>query len=451
MHPVNQANDNTIRPQNPACPVGDTDEAKGGQTVKPNGQEGVLVTPPLQKYMPPDGTPYTVLHTGFDTIHLSIEANLPHDMFETLLAETQRADDDGEPVLTHINGVQMHVKPHGGKGYALLCNTGDFGAAFAFKTPNAKDPWGVRLIIGSKALAVGDLGRVRAHIDLVCDALGIRYDDHQVSLSRVDICTDIWAPDFTLNPRHFVTHSNTRHGSYADSDSFAVHGTSGRTGSVTLGSSARKQVTIYDKRAEVTAKRKAYWWTIWQGNIDRMIAQGDLPQGTTLDPKDATASRIWHIEFRAGKPALRQWDIKTWSQLFTCYGDLVQKMGLATRYADPQGGETNRSRWPNHPIWEVALHSFAQDLAEMRANVDPSAVKQVDRAAHIDLIVKQSLGCTVTIAALQGVTFDNLEGHIGKTCQVMQSKLRANPDHYAKQLQRAKDRYVFKSPSDMHR
>ncbi|MBT0957915.1 hypothetical protein IV417_10980 [Alphaproteobacteria bacterium KMM 3653] len=58
----------------------------------------------------------TVLHRGFDTLALAVRANIPAELFEYLEAEKDRADQERREVLIDYNGVQLHLKAHGGNG-----------------------------------------------------------------------------------------------------------------------------------------------------------------------------------------------------------------------------------------------------------------------------------------------------------------------------------------------
>ncbi|SEL28411.1 hypothetical protein SAMN05443999_104261 [Roseovarius azorensis] len=104
------------------------------------------------------------------------------------------------------------------------------GAQWAFKKPNPKDPWGIRVILGSAFLATLGLGAARAHLDIVLERLGIRARPEDISISRVDYCVDILAPpEFVLDPEAFIMHSSTRRRDNIANTDMAVSGKSGRT------------------------------------------------------------------------------------------------------------------------------------------------------------------------------------------------------------------------------
>ena len=72
-----------------------------------------------------------------------------------------------------------------------------------------------------------------------------------------------------------------------------------------IGKMPGREVTVYDKRADLIAKGKPEWWTIYN---DLRKADGK----PVLDPTDRASSQIWRVEVRAGKDHLKdRWGITT--------------------------------------------------------------------------------------------------------------------------------------------
>ena len=167
-------------------------------------------------------------------------------------------------VLPRMNGARLSWSwrgspfccRHGGAGYRFILKGGQDGATWFFKKPNVKDKWGIRLSFGSFFMATHGLGAAKAHVDHVTAKLGIRFGTDDVSISRADFCVDVLAPDFTLNPEHFVMHSASGRRDHITAEDIAVHGKSGRVTSVTIGGTRNRQVIVYDKRAEVITHKK---------------------------------------------------------------------------------------------------------------------------------------------------------------------------------------------------
>jgi len=448
-------NMNPIRPQNPSRPAGGASAANDNNPPS-NGRShrGVIVAPPSRNTSVP---PMTLLHRGFDYLALAIKAHIPEDLFNYLEAEKERADDERRTVVIDYNGVTLHLKPHGGSGYRFLLQGGSDGAQWAFKKPNPKDLWGIRLTFGSDFMAMHGLGAAKAHVEHVTSRLGIRYSPDDVSISRVDFCADVLAPDFELKPDQFVMHSNAGRRDFVTGMDQSVHGRSGRVTSVTVGNICNRQVIIYDKREQVITTGKTQWWAIWNHTL-RKIDGGAVPYVTLhregslpmymlpneLDPSDASQSRVWRVEMRAGKTLLKdRWGIRTWAQLFERFGDLCRETGELVRYTDPAPGDTNRARWPNHLLWDIAAAEINDDLHEMRSGADPNPMKEVHREQHISTIFRNILGCSITLAALRDKQVPDLPDVITDLAQQMQDEVKANPAKTERQLREAQERYVF--------
>ena len=379
-----------------------------------------------------------ILHKGFDTITLAIKANIPHDLFDFLVAEKELAEAERAPRPISYGGADFDLQPHGGSGYAFLLTGGPMDVRWAFKKPNSKDPWGTRVTVGSTLLATQGLGFVRAHLDKTLTRLGIRYLAEHISLSRVDFCVDVLAPDFDLTPENFVLHSHSNRADHITPDAeMRSNGKSGRFTSVTAGKMPGRQVIIYDKRREVIDRRKLIWWDIWNASRD---ALGEAP----LDPKDRDASQVWRIELRAGKNLLKdRWNIRTWADFDKKFGDLIAETFEKVRYAEPDPSDTNRARWPNHAIWDLVSAVAEDDLQEMRSYLDVDKVKSVHKADHIKLIMTLMIGNATTLAAMEGTTEEDLTDYMIKLGKRLKDDIHTNPSRAANKLSEAKARYRF--------
>ncbi len=218
-----------------------------------------------------------------------------------------------------------------------------------------------------------------------------------------------------------------------------------------------RQVIIYDKRAQIIATNKPHWWDIWNHTF-RAIKHEKPPYITLhrdqaspmytipyeLDPSDPDQSRVWRVELRAGKTLLKEtWGIRTWADLFDKLGDLFRHTGEVIRYTDPASTDPNRARWSNHILWETACAEMNDDLTEMRSGVDPNPLKEVHREQHIATIFRNVLGCSITLAALEGKEPADLPDFFEATAQKMKDAVQSDPAKTERQLREAKERYVF--------
>lgn len=420
----------TPRPQNQSCPA-------GGAIAGDAAQRGVIVAPPSGNTDHGNGGQMRILHQGFDRLEVAIEANVTHKTADLMQAAKDQAEEAGHAVPFTHGGADLDIQPHGGGGYRYLLRGGTLDASFAIKKPNPRDAWGIRVMIGSELLATQGLGHARAYIAKTLARLGVQFGAHQVSIGRADYCVDVLAPGFELIPDRFVMHS---HASRADHmEHMRSHGKSGRYSSVTVGKNPGRQVIIYDKRAEVIAKRKPIWWDIWNANLAR---EGAL----LLDPQDRSA-QVWRIEVRAGKACLKdRWAIRQWAEFDALFGDVVAEALDKVRYCSPARGDANRARWGLDPIWALVRDAMGDDLLDMRSHVDPDHVRYVERDAHTRLIFAQLLGLATTHAALEGVTAQGLPAHASGLGAALREAVESAPEPTAKRLDDAKARYRFLSP-----
>jgi len=379
-----------------------------------------------------------ILHRGFDRLELSIEANIPPELFEYLDPIREEAEDARESRAVNYGGADFDLLPHGVQGYRFILQSGPLPVTWFFKKPNARDPWGIRIVVGSLMLAIRGLGYVRTHIANTLERLGVRYGPRQVSIGRTDFCVDILAPEFELTPENFVIHSHSNRADHLTPEDHTLsNGKSGRFTSVTVGKMPGRQVTIYDKRLEVTDKRKPIWWELWNENRK---SEGLPP----LDPKDRSESQIWRVEVRAGKRIMKdRWGITTWEDFDAKFGDVIAEAFEKIRYCEPDPTDTNRARWPNHEIWDMAKVDSDTDLSEMRSHVAASAVKEVHKADQIKMILALALGNCTTLAALEGVESDELQGYMVDVGQRLRMEIQADPERAANKLSKAKERYRF--------
>lgn len=379
-----------------------------------------------------------VVHRGFDMLALSIQANISPELFAELDAARERAEETRDDVPFSYGGADFDIKGHGGHGYRFILQGGPLDATWSIKKPNPRDPWGIRIVVGSTFLATQGLGMARAYIDKTLARLGIKYQAHQVSIARANFCVDILAPDFELIPDHVVMHSHANRADHLSiADAITSNGKSGKFTSVTAGKMPESQVIIYNKRREVIDKQKPIWWDIWNANLARDGLR-------TLDPQDTKQSQVWRVEIRAGKDLLKdRWQVTTWAELDALFGDIVAEAFAKVRYCTPHPTDTNRARWPNAPIWDLAQAETQGDLNELRSHVDPEKVRYVHRQEHIRLMMAQVIGNATTLGALEGVQDAELPDYVTGLADRMAMALEDDPERAGMKLEAARARYQF--------
>jgi hypothetical protein len=376
-----------------------------------------------------------VIYRGFDGLDVSFAAQIPDELCKELEAAKQHAQEFRQSTPINWNGVRMLVAKSGALGgYSFLASTGELGATWFFKRPNARDPWGIRVSCNSFNLAANGLGGARSELHRTLELLGVRMSVQPESIGRVDYAVDFLAPEFVLSPDQFVMHSNANRADHIDAPEVICNGRSGRVTSVTIGKMPGSQVIIYDKRAEVIAKRKVGWWEIW--NAAR--ANVGLPR---LNAEVPGESRVWRVELRAGKRHLKdRWNIKTWADLDDRFANVISRIVTTVRYADPTA-DSNRSRWPDSDLWTRVRSETAKDLFEMRQWTDAGLLKRIQKDAHDKLLAVQIAGLVTSRAALREVEVSDLPAFAIATGEEIAREIRSSPTRFDQKLTRAKGRY----------
>lgn len=381
-----------------------------------------------------------VVYREFDGLDVAFKGRIPPDLLSVLEEARDRAVKQMQPVIVTHRGMPLEVAETGARGgYAFRCDTGPDGAIWFFKRPKVGDPWGVRVSVKSLALALYGLGGVRARLYRFMETMGIVVAPCGESIGRVDYAVDILAPTFALLPDNFVMHSHASRADHIEPEPMVRHGTSGRVTSVTVGKMPNRQVIVYDKRREITDRRKVYWWEIW--NAARQ-ARGEAP----LDPKDRDGSRVWRVELRAGKEHLKRcWGGKSWAHLDDQLGSLLLKALNEIRYVTSTS-DSNRARWPDHPIWGLVRREIEGDLFEMMRSLDPHAVREVLRREQIAMLEKQMVGLCASYAAARGLSHSDVDRVPAMIQRAVRWEIGAHPDGFRDRMRRAEERLVFLDP-----
>lgn len=199
-----------------------------------------------------------------------------------------------------------------------------------------------------------------------------------LQLSQVDLCADVagWLDIEQLErSTHFVTRS--RKGGSHDEFSMVSHATSrdytlglkrtgldfGRDSKASGGLCCR----MYDKTREMEKSGKEWFLDLWGS---RGWSEEDGP--------------VWRVEFSYKREALHELRQEIGGEeqfhgIEDAY-ELPERLGLLWAYASGQveggpdglpdgwlrcvapNGDSNRSRWPSHPVWKVVQGAFLEDI-----------------------------------------------------------------------------------------
>lgn len=164
-------------------------------------------------------------------------------------------------------------------------------------------------------------------------------------LSRVDFAFDFWLPTVDFDEDSFVT--------VADKDS--QHRKNGNVQTFTFGR-GDIVVRIYNKSDEIIEASGKYWLhALWQGQKDN----------------------VWRVEWQVRKEVLKRFGLRTYADLFEGYGDVLRYLVSEHTSLRTKTDDTNRSRWPVHPLWTL----LSEHIATLPAQ---GVYREVDAAAGLD-------------------------------------------------------------------
>lgn len=380
---------------------------------------------------------YEILHTGFDGLRFTVMTDIPTDLRAELAAAKGEAVKRNADVPLERGGMTFAVRRSGGMAFSV--HTGEYGAEWYFLDPEnrpANNP-GVTVDFRAFLLATGGLAAAEAHFRECMAALGIRYVETQLRVSRVDFAVDILAPWFEPDIEALILPPRTGVSTVRENDTVEIHSTGTRITSLRAGRVANRQLAIYDKRAQVIASHKLGWRVIW--NETRVAAGKPL-----LDLTDRTQSQVWRFELRMGSKQLRgRWAMRSWADLNAMIGDAFADFCKRVRYCIPTA-DSNRARWPTHELWDTVTDVVHRDLSDMRSGVLPDDVKTANREEHKRMLDGQALGLQVSRAAAEGVAGEDVEAFFARHVQTLKQRSREHPVPVDERLEKAAGRYRFR-------
>ena len=147
------------------------------------------------------------------------------------------------------------------------------------------------------------------------------------SVSRADWAFDYHLPALDFVEEH-VTSRAAKNASY--SEHRVLQTLTFGTGDVV--------VRIYDKVAEIEqASKKAWFFDLW-----------------------GRADAVWRIEFQVRKERLKAGGIRCLDDLRDLQADLLRELATKHTQLRRPSGDSNRSRWPLHPLWQALVEDIGR-------------------------------------------------------------------------------------------
>ncbi len=376
-----------------------------------------------------------VLHSGFDGLDVAFKCKPSPELADLLeRAKAQAAETQADTPVT-FNGVRIEVAPSGGVGgYAYRFDTGPNGAIWFVKRPQANDHWGVRVSCKSRPLALKGLEYVRVDIEDTLARLGMKPPADGVSIGRVDYAIDILHPEFVLDPQNFVVPARTKIGTHMDLHDQRTSGRSGRFTSVTVGKMPGRQVIVYDKREEVMSKGKLEWPFLWN---EALAALGE----PSLDLAAPATSRVWRVELRLGKKALKDLaSIRGWSSFYQGLQAQMEGLAEAVELCLPCA-DSNRTRWVPDPAWTLVRDIIEDGIFRDPVEVDEEALHEAELIEKQRQFLGLAASNLVTLATLEGAREDDFPEFLGHIPSRIEHFLDMHPRGVSERMADAAAKY----------
>jgi hypothetical protein len=229
--------------------------------------------------------------------------------------EVLRQSKKREPKKIEIGGVEFFLQPHGtGSGYPFLIENEDMSIEFGeFNEPS--------FYVTYRSIALWHKGAAALHEQFShwFERIGFVAARHE-SLSRVDFTFDYFLPEIDFAEDDFV--------SLSAKDS--QHRKDRKMQTLSFGK-GDVMLRVYDKIAEISEKsHKTWFFDLWGG----------------------VTENVWRIEWQVRKEPLRRFGIRSFADLFQGQGDILRYLSQEHTTLRSPNEDSNRSRWPVHPLWQ---------------------------------------------------------------------------------------------------
>jgi|GEM_PF-825501 len=361
-----------------------------------------------------------LLATGYDTIEECFNVGLPARLLDALEAAKAAAQAAESKVLLRLHGEELQVSPNGGRGGVRYWLESDWCTIKV----RVNAAWGVSIRYSAEALWSYGVEELRARALLwLRDATELPRQGDAIApaelwqrVTEAHFAVDVHAPSMSeamgpelwravVAPAGVKTFPIGRVDQLTDADlkaaieeamatrprqffdavragiqpeQLSCFASGGKVQTLTIGYRRALEIQIYDKGREIReASGKEWMLDLWEasGNWQRP-ADGSRP----LD--------VWRTEVRVRGEWMRDRGVLTWAD-WEEHAQALLIEALASRRLTLPTSDSNRSRWPAHPLWKLVAHGvgFCDRLVPLgRRFLDTAG----QRAAQM---VQQTVGC----------------------------------------------------------
>lgn len=271
--------------------------------------------------------------------------------------EAMRAAKRREPFVVAIGGKEFLLGRGGtASGYPLMLTNAE-------QTIQCGEYNNPSFFVAYRSDALWHKGARTLHAEFEQWARGLKFNiPFPEGLSRIDFAFDFELAEIDFDEDCFVTMASKdgKHRKDRKVQTFRFG-----EGDIVL--------RVYDKSAEIRESSGKTWlYELWGGVSDN----------------------VWRIEFQIRKEVLKRFSIRTFDDLFGGVGDVLRYLVHEHTTLRVRQDDTNRSRWPLHPLWMLLqdhVATFPAQGVTREVNTDERLLEQMMRLAiSVEGYIKRS-------------------------------------------------------------
>lgn len=343
-----------------------------------------------------------VLIAGIDTLEVGFSISkykLTHmdwDMLMGLKEQAQRGSFNAQGVPVVFQGYDFILHRAGRRGYEYVLTNDDISVSIAPRSEGGISYPEVHVTWRSQYLwRHGWRAAYRRIAEWVSRWAVVASE----KVSRADFCQDISMelPDIKIREHEVV--SRARH-----MTEYIQHHFDGWIDTGYTFGKGDVKCDIYDKRQEIKGSHKEWFEDMW------------------LENDWDGVSDVTRVEFQCRRQFLRSMQVETVADLEAQMADIMKYLMTWISLRDKNPGDSNRSRWPVKPFWQVveqSVHRFGVVAGVMRIT------QRRPRLVHLNALAR---GVLVSMAAMSKTTYPHASSgsHIAGVMASMRSWIESD-------------------------
>jgi hypothetical protein len=264
-----------------------------------------------------------LLLRGLDSLYMSFYLDTANSYLDweqlSYLRECAQMERRGGIAETVTGSETFAVMPHGKHPYRYIL----INKAFEVRLAEHNQP-NCHVRFSSEALWLEGAENLLSRLRTWFASLAM-LERRSEGVSRADWAFDFHLPEIDFTEDHFVSRARKD----------AKHRENGLVQTFRFGQ-GDIVVRVYDKCAEIEQQSGKTWFHQLWGRSDA----------------------VWRVEFQVRGERLKQGGIASFDALRGFEGDLLRELATQHTTLRRPNGDSNRSRWPRHPLWNAVIEAI---------------------------------------------------------------------------------------------